>query len=192
MRKFGQVVTFPNAHLHFLHALQIRNLHQSYFNECGSAIICGKPDRCLLNVDWAVQAKVKKLKPGLDQSLPWISDVGIFVNEGLRSRKVGAVVVNVSSQNKSPTSHLSRSSLWKGFQLWDLKHAGMTWRSVRNETAGWSQTQVPWWAGGRVFRFFKAWDLSLKSDGFCCEMSTNALPTISPVVKDNRETYEVR
>ena len=43
-----------------------------------------------------------------------------------------------------------------------------------------TQTQVPWCAGGRAFRFFKAWDFSLKSVGFCCEMSISALATMSP------------
>lgn len=43
-----------------------------------------------------------------------------------------------------------------------------------------TQTQVPWCAGGRAFRFFKACDFSLKSDGFCCEMSISALATMSP------------
>lgn len=43
-----------------------------------------------------------------------------------------------------------------------------------------TQTQVPWCAGGRAFRFFMAKDLSLKSDGFCCETSISALATMSP------------
>lgn len=43
-----------------------------------------------------------------------------------------------------------------------------------------SQTQVPWCAGGRAFRFFKDWDLSLKSDAFCWEMSISALATMIP------------
>lgn len=43
-----------------------------------------------------------------------------------------------------------------------------------------TQTHVPWCAGGRAFRFFKTWDLSLKSVGFCCEMSISALATMSP------------
>lgn len=43
-----------------------------------------------------------------------------------------------------------------------------------------TQTQVPWCAGGRAFRFFKAWDLSLKSAGFCCEMSMSALAMMIP------------
>lgn len=43
-----------------------------------------------------------------------------------------------------------------------------------------AHTQVPWWVGGGALRLFKDWDLSLKSDGFCCETSTRALATISP------------
>lgn len=43
-----------------------------------------------------------------------------------------------------------------------------------------AHTQVPWCAGGSALRLFKDCDLSLKSDGFCCETSTRALATISP------------
>lgn len=45
---------------------------------------------------------------------------------------------------------------------------------------GGAQTQVPWCAGGRALRFFKACDLSLKSVGFCWEMSISALATMIP------------
>lgn len=49
--------------------------------------------------------------------------------------------------------------------------------------------QVPWCVGGRAFRFFKAWDLSLKSVGFCCEMSISALATMSPKKKWKKYTW---
>lgn len=67
--------------------------------------------------------------------------------------------------------------------LW--KTSSLTWRSEgREEEAvdggAVAHTQVPWCAGGRALRLFKDWDLSLKSDGFCCETSTRALATISP------------
>lgn len=49
------------------------------------------------------------------------------------------------------------------------------------------QTQVPWCAGGRAFLFFKACDFSLKSVGFCCEMSISALATMSPEEGENKD-----
>lgn len=53
-----------------------------------------------------------------------------------------------------------------------------------------TQTQVPWCAGGRAFRFFMAKDLSLKSDGFCCETSISALATMSPEEEEEKEQHE--
>lgn len=51
-----------------------------------------------------------------------------------------------------------------------------------------TQTQVPWCAGGRAFRFFMAKDLSLKSDAFCCETSISALATMSPEEEEEKRT----
>lgn len=53
-----------------------------------------------------------------------------------------------------------------------------------------TQTQVPWCAGRRAFRFFEAWGLSLKSVGFCCEMSISALAMISP--KEGEKDKDVK
>lgn len=54
------------------------------------------------------------------------------------------------------------------------------WRCGVEKRGKLAQTQVPWCAGGRAFRFFRAWDLSLKSAGFCWEMSMRALATMRP------------
>lgn len=81
--------------------------------------------------------------------------------------------------------HVAMSRLWRGLQL----EPPACWNNVtsdgikkRDPVDRWiaTQTQVPWCAGGRAFRLFKAWDLSLKSVGFCCEMSISALATMSP------------
>lgn len=53
-----------------------------------------------------------------------------------------------------------------------------------------TQTQVPWCAGGRAFRFFMAKDFSLKSDAFCCETSISALATMSPEEEKEKEQHE--
>lgn len=53
-------------------------------------------------------------------------------------------------------------------------------RYILKKESVWNQTQVPWCAGGRAFRFFKACDFSLKSVGFCWETSISALATMSP------------
>ena len=53
----------------------------------------------------------------------------------------------------------------------------------RGEGGG-SQTQVPWWVGGWVFRLFRPRVLSLKSEVFCWEMSMSALATVTPGRRD--------
>ena len=50
-----------------------------------------------------------------------------------------------------------------------------------------SQTQVPWCEGGRAFLFFSAWHLSLKSEGFCWEMSMSALATMIPEEEEKKK-----
>lgn len=69
----------------------------------------------------------------------------------------------------------------------DLRQAGATRPSTLEKPVE-SHTQVPWCAGGRAFRFFKAWDLSLKSVGFCCEMSMSALAMMSPGGRQCKES----
>lgn len=75
---------------------------------------------------------------------------------------------------------------------WDLQHVGTMWPQMVQKGIQWiggfgTQTQVPWWAGGRAFLLFKAWDLSLKSVGFCCETSISALATMIPEERKRKE-----
>lgn len=95
-------------------------------------------------------------------------------------------VVLLSGQQ--PSGILTPSSSGKGLQLEraaahrdDVTSDGT--KKGGGATDGWrgeAQTQVPWCAGGRALRFFKACDLSLKSVGFCWEMSISTLATMIP------------